>query len=165
MKNSILVFSILAITGCQQINQDKIERAELEEVILNSTIIKYLNEMITTKDSLENSSSIYSHHNSYWIFFHEYTEKCYVTLMANFSYYHKDDIDGFLKYRNKVITFYDSKSLCNQGIVNIKKLKTNKEEIEFLDNYDDVLVPPHEPTNIDFEITESGKLIKTKILN
>lgn len=170
LKNSISVFIILSIIGCQQINQNKVERAKVEEAILNATIIKHLDEMITTKDSLENASSIYSHHNSYWISFYdldssEYTGKCYVRLMANFSYYHKNEIIGFLKYRNKVIIFYDSESICNQGIVNIKKLNTEKEEIDFLDNYDDVLVPPHEPTIIDFEIIGSGEVRKKKVRN
>ncbi len=161
MQNLIGILLILLVLSCKHLDVTQIERDTLEESIINPQLINNLNSLIETKDSLSKLDLIFSEHNSYWIFFHESEEKCYVSILANFNFYDKENLDGFLKYRGKVITFYNTESSCNRGIVNSSLINIKEDEIENIVNYDDAIIPPHEPEIFLFEINENGKLIET----
>lgn len=157
MKKLITILIPLLIVSCYSKKHNSIEN-----VILNTTLVSHLDAMITKNDSLEKVSSINSNHNSYWIFFSKENETCYVHLMANFSYYNRKEMIGFLNYRNKVITFYNE-TTCGNRFIDTSYLKNKIGELRNLDDYNTISVPPHEPQIITFKITKDDTLIKIRV--
>lgn len=156
MKKSTTILIALLVISCFSKKHNTIEN-----VILNNTLVNHLDAMITKNDSLEKLSSTNSNHYSYWIFFREENEVCYVHLMANFSYYNRKEMIGSLNYRNKIITFYNE-TKCNNGFIDTSSLKNKIEELKSLDDYNTISIPPHEPQIITFKIAKDGTLIKLK---
>lgn len=50
-------------------------------------------------------------------------------------------------------------------MIDASLINTNKGEIENIVDYNDAIVPPHEPEILLFEIKENGDLVKRETLN
>lgn len=163
MKKTIEALLIFIIIGCKYSDVHQKERTRIEESIISSQLITQLDSLIESQDKISNISSRNSKHHSYWILFNENEKKCYLSILANFNFYQKDNLDGFLKYRGKTITFYNTHSKCNTNIIDASRINTNVDEIENIVDYDDAIVPPHEPKIMSFEVKENGLLVNTKL--
>ena len=163
MKYSIVALLIFITLSCKHSDVNQLERARIEESIMSSQLINHLDSLIESQDSLSKVDSRFSKHNSYWILFSENEEKCFVRILANFNFYQKDNMDGFLKYREKTITFYNTKSKCNENIIDVSRINTLEDKIENIVDYNDAIVPPHEPEIMLFEVKENGVLVSSKL--
>lgn len=150
----ILCFSILSFTKPQPKPQD---------IPINETLKDKLDYIIDFKEKLADSSSIYSHPKSYWIYFYEDNAECFVATMANFDFYNSDEMDGYFKYRNKYITLYGLDTDCAVGLALEPELLKSKIS-ELTDYHSDEtdslpsIIPPHEPTVFEYLIHTSDSL-------
>ena len=154
IKPLLTICIVLLFFSCFSKKQHRIK-----DVILNESLLTHLDSMIVANDSLARINSRHIKHNSYWIFFSEKENDCYVYLLANFSYYNSDEMIGYINYKNKTVSFYDN-TTCNDDIIDTETLNKRIKKINNLSDYNDVDVPPHEPDIMVFKIIDHGAIVR-----
>jgi hypothetical protein len=123
-------------------------------VFRSKPLLNALDALITRQDSLANANPIHPRHRSFWVSFYADKGQCYVSLVANFSFYSSQTIKGYLHYRDKIISFYD-KEPCSNDLVDWQILKKGNiaglTDYDHADGNDSIALtippppPPHEP--------------------
>ena len=131
LENKIFTFCLLAIilASCED---DEIEvRHDLENKI--DLIIKSYQDFVSNEKSNIFDPPIYE------VKFYEAQGECFVSINTN--YFYQSNLDGYEFKNNKLVTFNNTNSVCNKGLVKIKesgkveKLRNFKNEKEAFDNY------------------------------
>jgi hypothetical protein len=173
MKNisAILLFIIIVINySCNnprsteeihgKINQNQ---KILSEAIKSEILLTKLDELIDFRDSITFSRTRPDTTQSFWIYFIRHEKKCFVTLMAQFSYYDSKGMDGYFRHRERYVSVYNSEIDCAREFINPEHLKTRKIEklIDYNRPIDDKLppIPPHNPYGREYLIITKDSLL------
>lgn len=156
MRNKLLISLITSFFLLFACNKN----APIDSIILKPIVVKTLDSLISYSNKTSNSSFSTEDHDSYWIYFYKKNSNCYLRLMANFDYYDENEVEGYTLYKNKVLTFYGMKDQCNLNIIDKSKINTSTKKIKrYIQSYQDIIPPPHDPPYIDF-LLNNDQLIK-----
>ena len=141
-----LILSISIITGCT--NSD--------EIYINPDLKNKLDVIIDSyQKSVSDEENNYHNPEVYEVYFSELENECFVTINTN--YFYKTDLNGYMFIKNKLVTFNNVDSKCNQNWIKINKSESTQNLTEYLteneafDNYS--------PAYWTFKI-ENGNLIQ-----
>ena len=123
--------------------------SEKEEIYINPDLKKKIGLIVQSYNSADNN---YYKPDIYEVHFTEIENECYVAI--NTTIFYRTNLDGYIFLNEKLITFNNTKSKCNKGLVKInmpieKDILTDfKNENQSFDNYS--------PAYWYFKITEKG---------
>ncbi len=144
----LTLLSSLLLIGCSGSDSVKLDNRLEEKILL---IIESYQKEVADKDSNSFDPPIYEVH------FMEREDQCFV--MINTNYFYRPDLDGYEFLNNKLVTFYNVVSKCNEDLVKIAdegqegNLEDYKSEEEAFDNYS--------PAWWEFQLRDN-KLVATK---
>ncbi len=142
----ISVLMIMFLTCCS--NSEKIYLNPDLENKINLTIASY-QKFISDKEINSFDPPIYE------ITFSEFENECFLTINTN--YFYKTDLNGFMFIQNKLVTFNNINSSCNQNLITIKEKALIQNLREFHDEKD--AFDNYSPAFWTFKI-ENGNLIQ-----
>ncbi|MCG2420582.1 hypothetical protein K8089_16295, partial [Aequorivita sp. F47161] len=123
--------------------------SEKEEIYINPDLKKKIGLIVQSYNSADNN---YYKPDIYEVHFTEIENECYVAINTNIFY--RTNLDGHVFLKDKLITFNNTKSECNNGLVKIKtsnkkdNLTDFPNENQSFDNYS--------PAYWYFKITDKG---------
>jgi hypothetical protein len=126
---------------------------------INQALHNKLDSLIDYDDTHSNSTLFKSNCKSFWICFYKRDSNCFVRLIANFNYYSSKRIDGYFKYRDRIVSIYELNLECASGLVDKNKLY--KGAITNLTDYDNTSsrIGPHDPHEIEYKIINKDSLV------
>jgi hypothetical protein len=164
---TIVFIFVVTLPFCKSSSKkdnNEIENETLKNVV-SSSLQKRIISMIELQDSLANADKTHTRHTSFWTSLYKKDHQCYVAIISNFRFYSSKATNGYLKYKDKVITFYGEDTECGTGIINFDRLQTGR--IKSLIDYDYVdwketlpppPPPPHEPFRREYLIVNKDSL-------
>lgn len=122
----LLIFT-LTITSCEKNNHKHLLSSDLDQIV--KKIVNNYSQYLEA-DNGQNSHKI----NIYSLRFFQEQEECYIYIGTDTNY--DSELDGFMIYEDNLITFSNTNSKCNNGLIKVNENSNLKVPVDFKSDVD-----------------------------